>query len=212
MTSGPHWGHPAPPEAAPNGHVPQQQPRPEPTSKRGWLRRNRIGLIALVPLLAMLVVVRWDTIYWDVWRSQPRLPSTVTQQQWVTFVGAQIRLAEFGKATEVLGYSNKPLELPAGVTVWKAVLEFKAPDQEAIAGCEISLEDSQNRTYGRGADELISVRGQSFVSCTKPQEQKSSEYATTVLFLTPVGVEPVAVQIRWPLQLPRYLRLSVDRG
>jgi hypothetical protein len=176
------------------------------------LRRNRIGLLALVPLLAMLVVVRWDTIYWAVWRSQPHLPITVARQQWVTFLGAQMRLAEFGKATGVLGERNRPLELPGGVTVWKAVLEFKAPDQKAIGGCEFSLEDSQKRRYGKGADELFSVRGQSFVSCTKPEEQKSTEYATTVLFLTPAGAEPVAVQIRWPLELPRYLRLSVGGG
>ncbi|HZM79124.1 MAG TPA: hypothetical protein VFC19_25625 [Candidatus Limnocylindrales bacterium] len=177
---------------------------------RGWWRRNWIGLLALVPLLALVVVVRWETVYWYAWQSQPHIPVNVARQQWVTFAGAQLRLAEFGPQESVVNSSNKPIALPAGVTVWKAVLEFKAPDQGSVAGCEISLEDNQNRLYGRGADELRNVRGQSaFITCAKPSEQASSEYSTTVLFLTPAGVKPVAVQIRWKLQFPRYLRLSV---
>jgi len=216
--SGPQWGLPAPPEGKPNGHItpvsaPQSaQPQPQaaqPTKARGWWRRNWIGLMALVPLIALVVAVRWESTYWYAWQSQPRLAVNVAQQQWVKFSGAELRLAEFGAATNLVGSGNKPIVLPGGVTVWKAVLEFRAPDQEAVLGCEVSLEDSQKRLYGTGATELSNVRGQFIVTCTKPSEQPSSEYTTTALFLTPAGVNPVAVQVRWKLQFPRYVRLSV---
>jgi hypothetical protein len=162
-----------------------------------------------VPVLAAVVGVRWDSIYWQVWKSEPRHPINVARQEWVNFSGADMRLVEFGRATEVIGSNKKPIALPAGVTVWKAVLEFKAPDQEAIGGCEIKLEDSQNRLYGKGADELSSVRGQSFITCAKPSDDASSQYRTTVLFLTPADAKPVAVQIRWITQFPNYVRLDV---
>lgn len=208
-----HWGLPEPPQAHPNGHVPSGLARPAaPVKAAGWWRRNRIGLIALLPLLVAVVAVRWDDFYWYMWRSQPRLPVNVAEQQWVAFSGAEMRLAEFGQAKNVLGSNNKPIALPPRVTVWQAVLEFKAPDQDAIGGCEIKLEDSENRLYGRGATELSNVRGQSFITCTRPSEETSSEYRTTVLFLTPDNVKPVAVQIRWVTKLPSYVRLNVGAG
>jgi hypothetical protein len=163
----------------------------------------------LVPLLVLLLVVRWQTIYWYAWQSQPRLPVNAAEQQWVTFSGAEMRLVKFEQATDLLGSGNKPLVLPAGLMAWRAVIEFDAPDQDAILGCAISLEDSQNRLYGTSPSELALVRGQSVVSCSKLSDEDSSEYATTALFVTPTGVDPVAVQIRWELQLPRYVRFDI---
>ena len=207
------WALPAPPEAHPNGHVPSVVAGPAtPAKAAGWWRRNRIGLIALLPMLVAVVAVRWDDVYWYMWRSQPRMPVNVAQQEWVAFSGAEMRLAEFGQAKDVVGSNNKPIALPPRVTVWQAVLEFKAPDQDAIGGCEIELEDSEKRLYGRGATELSNVRGQSFISCTRPSEETSSQYRTTVLFITPDNVKPVAVQIRWITKLPSYVRLTVGAG
>jgi len=159
-------------------------------------------------MLMAVVWVRWDSIYWQVWKSQPRLPVNAAEQEWVSFSGADMRLVEFGGATGIVGSNNKPIALPDGVKAWKVVLEFKAPDQEAIGGCGITLEDSQNRLYGR-PDELSNVRGQSFVSCTKPTEESSSQYRTTILFITPADAKPVAVQIRWITKFPRYVRLNI---
>jgi len=163
-------------------------------------------------MVAAVIASQWDDLYWYVWRSQPHIPVNVAQQQWVAFSGAEYRLAEFGQAKDVVGFNNKPLPLPAGVTVWKAVLEFKAPNQDAVGGCKISLEDKRHRLYGTSASELSNVRDQAFITCVKPTEQTSSQYRTTVLFVTPADVKPVAVQIRGISKFPRYLRLTIEGG
>lgn len=162
-----------------------------------------------MPMLAAVIAVQWDDLYWYVWRSQPHLPVNVAEQQWVGFSGAEYRLAEFGEAKNVVGLNNKPLALPAGVVVWKAVLEFKSPDKDAVGSCRISLEDSQNRLYSTSPSELSNVRGQAFITCVKPSDETSDNYSVTALFITPADVKPVAIQIRWVDKLPRYLRLTI---
>lgn len=178
---------------------------------RGWWRRNLVGLIAIVPMMVAVLATNWNSLYWQVWKSEPRLALNTAPQAWVPFSGAEMRLVEFGPAGNLTGSGNRPVTLPKGVTAWKAVVEFKAPDQESVAGCEIRLEDSQGRLYGLGADEISGVRGQTFITCTKPSEQDSTDYRTTMVFVTPEGVKPVAVQIRWVPLYPRFVRLNVPQ-
>lgn len=176
----------------------------------GWWRRNVWGLLLILPAVAVVVAVRWGDIYDSVLRNEPLLPMHGTQQEWLSFNGAQMRLAEFGPATGLVGSGNRPFALPDGITAWKGVIEFQAPDQEAVQGCDFVLEDAQGRLYGDRPDELSGARGLPFPACTAPSEQKgSTDYSTTVVFVMASDAQPAALRIVWRSQYPRYARLRV---
>lgn len=176
---------------------------------KSWWRRNLWGLVAVLPLLAFAVVLRWDDIYWRYWRSQAHVPLVAAQQQWVGFSGAEMRLVEFGPATGLVASGGKPFEPPAGVKAWRAVIEFKVPDQERLAGCSISLEDTRARTYSMAPNELSRARGLGFETCTASGDADSTNYRSTVYFVMPSDAEPAAVRIIRATEFPNFARLSI---
>ena len=176
----------------------------------GWWRRNVWGLAALLPLLAVVVFLRWDDIYWAYWRTQQHVPVNAAARQWVTFAGAEMRLVEFSEATGLTASGGKPFQPPPGVTPWKAVIEFKTGDQEALYGCRMSVEDTRERLFGMSPNELGTVRGISAAGCTASTGQEpAATYRSTVYFVLPPDAKPAAVRISNATELPRYARLTI---
>lgn len=179
---------------------------------QGWWRRNVWGLVLILPAVAFVVAVRWDSIYYGVIRSEPLIPVNAAQQEWVDFKGAKMRLTEFAPATGLVASGNKPLALPDGVKAWRAVIEFQAPDQEALEGCKFQLEDTAGRLYSDRPDELSLARGLPIASCVpldEDEEERSSDYSATVVFVMPSQAQPAAVRITWLTQYPRFVRLTI---
>lgn len=175
---------------------------------KGFWRRNIWAFIAVLPLLAGVVALRWDDIYWQYWRADSRVPLAAAQQQWVGFLGAEMRLVEFAQVTDFAAAGGKAVELPGGIKAWRAVIEFKAPDQESVAGCQIRLEDSAARLYSSSPTELSRARLPSG-SCDAPFDAPSTDYRSTVFFATPGDAAPVAVRVSRATELPYFARLSI---
>jgi hypothetical protein len=177
---------------------------------KGWWRRNVWGLVLILPLLAGTVFVRWSEFYEDIWKAQPLHPLSAAQEQWVEFNTAQLRLVEFGQAANLVDRSNKPLALPGGLKAWRAVVEFKAPDQDAMNGCKVTLEDAAGREFGLNPVELSTARvTPKSSSCTKPDEKGPNDYRATFYFVMPGDAQPVAVRVMWSTRYPEFARLAV---
>jgi hypothetical protein len=174
-----------------------------------WWRRNRWWLVALVALLAATVALTWSDVYDRHWRSEPRIPVGPGGDGSVQFAGARLRLADLGPGTALTDYAGKPYQPPAGLQVWRATIAFDTAQPDAIAGCEIALEDTAGRVYGANPQELSGTRAR-FASCLPSTEDEGKpEFATTAYFVTPAGARPAAVRITLPTQIPRYARLAL---
>lgn len=179
------------------------------SARKSWWRCNVWGLVALLPALAVIVALRFDDIYWAYWRSQPLVPLNASQQEWLSFGGARMRLVEFEPVTDLVRSGGKPFELPAGIKPWRAVIEFKAPDQDSMAGCKIFLEDRESRLYSMRPEELDAARGIPFSTCTAPRDAASTDYSAAFLFVMPSAAKPVAVHVSWSTRFPEFARLSI---
>jgi hypothetical protein len=174
-----------------------------------WLRRNRWGLVALVPVLAAIVALQWGDVYDRYWGTEARDPVTAGPDGWVSFAGARIRLADLGPGTDLKTYGGEPFRPPAGTAVWRATVSFAAPRPDRLNGCAIRLTDSAGRVYQANPSDLEGART-GFVSCTpSTSDEGSTEYDVTAYFLTPDESRPSAVRITVSTQYPRYALLRL---
>lgn len=175
-----------------------------------WWRRNRWGVAALVPVLAATVALNWGDAYDKYWKSQPREAVTASDDGWVSFAGARMRLAGLGPGNDLTVFGGKPFPAPSGTTVWKARIAFAGAQPDDLAGCAILLEDAAGRTYEASPAELSEARGAGFVSCTPSiEDEDRTEYERAAYFITPAGTRPSAVRITLRTQTPRFARLTL---
>lgn len=173
----------------------------------GWLRRNRWGLIAILPALALIVGLRFDTIYDLYWNNKPREPIPVAPDGWVSFAAARFRLTELVEAKDVKGTDGKPFALP-GVTVWRAKVAIETSDPDAVRGCNFALEDSTGRIYGSNATELIRARVPVGSCLIDDKATPPVRHESIVHFILPASVQPAAVRVTLATKLPAYARLT----
>jgi hypothetical protein len=177
----------------------------------GWWRRNRWGLVFLVPALALAL---WPSVadgYPAYWNAKPREPVTASPGGWVDFAGARMRLVELAPATGLAGFDGKPVALPPGVKAWRARIAFDAgPGATGLAGCALKLADAAGHTYEAGPVELRKARTP-FPTCTA-EKDAGPRYETVAHFVTPPDARPVAVHLIVPTQLPRYARIVPETG
>ena len=174
-----------------------------------WWRRNRWGLIALVPVLATTVWLSWGDAYDRYWKRQPNEPVRAGSDGWVSFAGARMRLEGLGEGEHLTVFGGEKFTPPSGTAVWEARIAFDAPKPDDLGGCQIKLQDSAGTIYDASPVELSSVRVGAervgFASCTPDfDETAKTKYERAAYFLTPASIRPAAVRIILPTQNPRY--------
>ena len=173
----------------------------------GWWRRNRWGLVALLPALLGASALDLGDGYDRFWNSQPRAPVGPGADGWVAFAGARVRLAALAPAEDLREYGGQPFAPPPGVRVWRAAIAFDgAAPGGALAGCRLLLEDAAGRTFDAGPTELRRARTP-IAGCTPPSGARGP-YETVAYFVTPAGARPVAVRVVLFTKLPAYARLT----
>lgn len=174
-----------------------------------WLRRNRWWLLVLLPVLVAAGWLHYDDVYEGFHDRKPTEPVAAGDGGWVSFAGARMRLVSLEKAEDLEKNGGDPFTVPGGATAWRATIAFEAPDQDAIGGCQVSLEDDRGRTYDSGPSELSGART-GFASCGAPDKATPASYQSVVYFVTPGGTRATAVRITLATKLPRYARLTTS--
>lgn len=179
-----------------------------------WWRRNWWGLLAVVPVLALLVWLSPDHSY-EQWRdAEPREEVRPGADGWVSYGGARLRLEQVGSA-RVEDSLGAPYPVPDGVRAWGATVTIgvTGDDPEALLGCELRLEDEQGRLFGSQPQELLGayLDGEPVdgTLCTPSLEQEGQEqFQVRALFALPENVEPAALRVTQFEALPAYVRFD----
>lgn len=173
----------------------------------GFWWKNRWGLLALLPVTALLAIVSlYRTDFYDQYLGgQPRAGVSAAPPEWVAYSGARLRLIALTSTADIYDASGKTVKLPTGVVAWKAAIEIQVDDQRKLTECEISLEDSAGRLFGTQPDELATARTPT-PTCTA-EDQALNSYQVLVFFVAPATAKPVAVRVVRGPALPGYARL-----
>ncbi|MDW5323936.1 hypothetical protein [Plantactinospora sp. KLBMP9567] len=177
------------------------------TGQVGWWRRNRWGLLALLPALVLALGPGVKDGYERYSRAEYLEPIGVGADGWVEFSGARIRLVELVEAPSVPARGSRPVTLPEGVRVWRATLVFELSTPEALIGCLPYLEDGDGRLFSANPPELSGAR-LPVTRCVADDPAQRSLQAEAY-FLLPRPATPVALRIVKATQRPRYARLPV---
>lgn len=196
---------PAPPAAPPPALPPPAEHPPARTP--GWWRRNRWGLLVLVPVLALALGPSVKDGYELYSRMDDHEPVSAGADGWVAFSGARIRLAELVEATNIPAYGSKPFQLPEGVRAWRATMTFEASNPKAVSSCKIELEDRDGRVFTANPVELSAARVP-YAGCTPDDDAKKSSFQAVAYFVLPQSAKPAAVRITRATETPRYARLT----
>jgi len=175
-----------------------------------WFRRNRWGLVALLPLIAGLLSFQVKDVYTRLWTEKPREPVPVGEGGWVAYSDARVRLISLAPATDVKGRSGDTVILPSSVIIWRARIAVEGADAEdALGGCDVTVEAGDGRIFSGSPTELDDTDAVSY-GCLPPSTgyTKGSPYELATSFVLPRDATPVAVRIVLATQLPRYARLS----
>jgi hypothetical protein len=167
----------------------------------GWWRRNRWGLIGLVPALGLALAVPVHDEYGAFWNAKPRDPVAATAG-WVSYDGASMHLDALTPALEP--------GLPAGLGVWRATVDFRSTSGDALEGCAVTMEDASGSTYDANPVELTDLGLDVGPVICAPDGKPAPTWRQVLYFLAPGGVRPVAVRVVVASQLPEYVRLSLQ--
>lgn len=174
----------------------------------GWWRRNRWGLLLLVPALALALYSPVKTGYRMYWKAEPRQPVAGTPGSWVAYDGARMRLTRLAVDTGPQDFLGDPIAIPAGTQAWKATVDFDVPHGVKLSLCTVSLEAADGKTFSPGPDDLKDLDAP-FDYCTpEDPDDKSAEYQTVAYFLLPREAHPVALRVIAKTKLPEYARLT----
>jgi hypothetical protein len=175
--------------------------------KPGFFRRNMWGLLGLLPAVAAFAVVASDrTDFLDQQlNGQPRAGVSAAPADWVSFSKARLRLVAMAATTDLYDTAGRPMKLPPDLKTWRAVIEIQVDNQNDLADCEISLEDSLGRLFGTRPHELANLK-MPIPTCTA-EDTALNAYQVTVFFVAPADAEPVAVRVMRQAALPSYARL-----
>jgi hypothetical protein len=175
----------------------------------GWLRRNRWGLVLLVPALALGFYTPVKDAYAGYWEKQPHRPVGGAPGGWVTFADARMRVEKLTVDTGLKDFLGEPFQVADGAQPWRAAIDFDTRDQDKLAGCEIELEATNGDLFAAGPSDLIEY--DTPIATCKPLDDTgapSDTYQTVAYFLLPPGIRPAAVRIILSSRLPAYARLT----
>ncbi|MER7278953.1 hypothetical protein ABT369_31400 [Dactylosporangium sp. NPDC000244] len=180
----------------------------------GWWRRNRWGLLLLVPAVAAALAgpyFRDAHVYLEN-PTEPHVPVAGAKGGWVTYAGARMRLDAVTEVESPADRSGKPADLGGG-RVWQAKVTYETADAGALAGCTVYLEDGGARRFGDRPVELSPVGLPSGGGCDRPRAAGASAppgegpYQRDYYFLLPAGATPAAFFVGVPTAYPSYAHL-----
>ncbi len=175
--------------------------------KKGFFRRNMWGLLGLAPALAAFGVVSLDRtdFFGQQINGQPRAAVSAAPADWVSYSKARLRLVAMTATTDIYDTGGKLLKLPGDLKAWRAVIDIQVDNQQDLANCQISLEDSAGRLFGTQPYELANARVPA-PTCTA-EDTVLNAYQVTVFFVAPADAKPVAVRVVRQDALPSFARL-----
>ncbi len=174
----------------------------------GWWRRNRWGLLLVVPALALALYSPVKDGYAGYWKAEPRRPVSGAPGGWVAFDGARMRLERLAVDSAPPDFDGEPVAVPTGTQAWKATIDFDVPSKVRLTGCTVALEASTGTTFSPGPQDLKGL-DTPFDYCTpEDPDDKSARYQTVAYFLLPRQAHPVALRVSVRAKLPVYARLT----
>jgi hypothetical protein len=181
----------------------------------GWWRRNRWGVAALVPMLALALALPVYDGYTDYWTKAPRTPVAAGSDGWVAFAKAKLRLTAINPETGLTDGAGDPVTLPADMRAWSATIRFSASNPLALGGCDVALTDTSGDTYASDPSELTDLGADVDITDCAPDSDSGStvtSWTDVFYFVTPAGVKPAGVRVAMDAQLPRYAWLTPSTG
>jgi hypothetical protein len=184
----------------------------------GWWRRNRWGLLALIPTAAAIAGLSYQSVS-DYHASTPHQPVPVGADGIAALDGARFHLTGLAEATDLRTFDGQPFAPPPGVVIWRATIDFDTGPHSPIGGCAISAEDSGGRLFDGDPTELVQDADGALSRGCLPADDadaemddnnfpvKGSKYTNTEYFAVPVGDQLVAVRILPSGFSPQYVRL-----
>lgn len=167
---------------------------------RGFWRRNRWGLLVLVPLLAALLPLHPDNP-WEQWQLEPRHRVGAGADGSVTFGGATLRLTALTPFKPVLS-DGRPLPIPSQVRAWRATVHISGSlVDEEFAVCEWRLFDDEGRWFEDEPSELLPL---SLYAGDCAPEEEGTDGEVYAHFLLPASARPVGLQLVVLDLLPDY--------
>jgi hypothetical protein len=178
-----------------------------------WWRRNRWGLIGLVPAFAVAMAVPVHDQFGAFWDRVPRTAVAAAPSGWVSFDGARMRATALAPAIGLSGDSG-PITLPPTDAVWRATIDFRAPSSSALSDCDLRMVDSAGASYEANPAELTDLGLSVGPATCAPDDTTgtpSQSWTEVVYFLAPSDVRAVSVRVLVPAKLPRFAQLTVAR-
>jgi hypothetical protein len=183
-----------------------------------WWRRNRWGIVAVVPLVAAAMWFSPDDSFQTLRDEHLEEVVRPGDDGWASYGGGRFRLTGFGRA-ELSADDGQPFRV-RGLTAWQATITIEAgADPEALVGCRIELEDAAGRRYLDAPQALGSASapgggGLYAADCTPPLDESGENplpgpFETVAYFLLPESIDPVALRISQYVQTSAYVRIDV---
>lgn len=176
----------------------------------GWWRRNRWGVLALIPVLLLALGLASEDVWGVYWKQQPREPVTPGLDGWLSYGGGRVRLVSLEQADDLKTYSGEPFTPPLGVRAWKATVSFEASMEATIGACDLSIEDSAGNLYEANPAELNGARSGGFANCRPEDDPAPLAYTNAIYFAAPVPAQVTALRIVVGTELPRYVRFNAS--
>lgn len=171
-----------------------------------WFARNRWGLIALGPALALVVAVSAQGVQATL-SARPARAVPADGDGWYHLAEARLRLSTLEHASGLVTASGRPFTPFSHVVIWRAVIDFDAANPALIGDCQVSLEDDLGRAYDTDPDlELAGSVGGTSRGCLRV-EDSTTRYSNAEFFALPESAHPVAVRVVVDGYQPLYVRM-----
>jgi len=171
-----------------------------------WIGRNRWGLIALGPALALVVAVSAQGVQATL-AARPRVAVPADGDGWYRLAEARLRLSTLEHASGLETASGRPFTPDTHVVIWRAVIDFEAANDALIGDCQVWIEDDLGRTYHTDPDlELAGSVGGTSRGCLRVDDSQT-RYSNAEFFALPESARPVAVRVVVQGYQPLYVRM-----
>lgn len=209
-----------------------------PRAERGWWGRNRLALLAIPILLALVVAANGSRLerYW--WNTDLRSATTGQQGEFIRFqqdftdaVGdtsrtLEIRLDDLTDLDEIPSAYGAPAPIPDGLRGVRVDLSFKADPDQPLQGCWLGLVDEDGTRYEFDTTFADTSQTESFPCyefgkpgprtpfmpgdkrVTNPGEERPAAWQTHPIVFVPEDVR-ITEMVMWWYGLPEHVRVQV---
>jgi hypothetical protein len=206
----------------------------------GWWRRNRWGLVLVLPGLLVLLALSAQRLRHELHDSQLTEPAAALSDGSYELEGTRVRLIDIGPATGIKTYDGNAFTPPGNVVIWQVRLDLlivvpkpaatglptptpdpsepphpdvTLPPETQLGACTLTLEDGHGRRYDDEPDAFLEGADVNHnYGCLGPFDATDPmHYEITALFALPRDTRPVALLVSHS-SLPHYIRIPVGRA